>query len=178
MKNDRGLYTPRIGLRDLHLQGAILGHAKLQGALFSGAHLDYVDTRTSTGPYADLRLADFQGATLFGAYLNNANLAGAKRATPRRADGKLRAEQTTLLRFASLRGANLAGADLSGADLTDVRVGGAELVGARYNLRTAWPDGRWVSGQADSDQRTGRLCRVKSCLAAWQVVKTGTFPAS
>ena len=34
VRNERGLYTPRIDLRDLHLEGAALGHAKLQGALF------------------------------------------------------------------------------------------------------------------------------------------------
>jgi hypothetical protein len=55
---------------------------------------------------------------------------------------------------------------------------GPELVGARYSLKTTWPDDRWVSGAPESDQRTGRLCRIKSCLVAWRVMKTGAFPAS
>jgi hypothetical protein len=36
--------------RDADLQGAVLSGAKLQQALFSGTHLDYLDTRISKGP--------------------------------------------------------------------------------------------------------------------------------
>jgi hypothetical protein len=38
----------RADLRNLDLQGAALGHAKLSRALFNGAHLDYLDVRTHT----------------------------------------------------------------------------------------------------------------------------------
>jgi uncharacterized protein YjbI with pentapeptide repeats len=138
---DRGLYSPRVDLRDANLQGAALGHAKLAGVLFSGSHLDYMDTRTGAGPYADFRMADFQGATLFGAYLNNANLTGAKLNTPRNADGSTREDQRTVLQYTSFRRANLTQADLRASDLakSDLRaatlketnLAQASLAGAR-----------------------------------------------
>ena len=197
------LFTPRIDLRDLHLEGAALGHARLQGTLFSGAHLDFLDVRTSSAPYASFQMADFQGATLFGAYLNDADLTGAKLSTPRNADGSLRVGQTTLLRYASLRRADLTGADLSGADLdhadlrdatlrdanlteaeldgarldgadlTRARLAAAKLRGATYDLTTTWPDDHWVTGMPDGDQRTIKLCRVKACLVSGRVVRAG-----
>ena len=160
----------RADLRDVDLQGAELGRALLQRALFSGAHLDYADARTRDA-VANLEGADFQGATLFGAHLDRAKLAGAVFRTPLRADNTLRTEQTTDLRNAHLVGADLSeasfvaanlqgaelrrarlvGADLGEADLRGARLEGANLTGAdltlavltgaTYDKDTKWPAG-------------------------------------
>jgi uncharacterized protein YjbI with pentapeptide repeats len=108
----------KVDLRDADLQGAALGHAWLPGAIFSGAHLDYMDCRTGQGPYADYQKADFQGATLYGSYFNNANLTDAVFNTPVEGDGTPRTSQTTDLRDAHLRGATLVRANFKAANLT------------------------------------------------------------
>ena len=64
----------RVDFRDVDLQGAALGHARLPGALFSGAHLDYLDTRTGEGPYATFAGAEFREARLEGTSFKGANL--------------------------------------------------------------------------------------------------------
>ena len=65
------------------------------------------------GPGADLRRAD-----LFGADLEGVDLSGA-----------------------DLNGANLYEANLSGADLGGALLSGVNLIGARANKNTTWPDG-------------------------------------
>ena len=65
------------------------------------------------GPGADLRRAD-----LFGADLEGVDLSGA-----------------------DLNEANLYGADLSGADLGGTLLSGVNLIGARANKNTTWPEG-------------------------------------
>ena len=70
------------------------------------------------GPGADLRRAD-----LFGADLEGADLSGAD------------------LNEANLYEADLSGADLGGADLGGALLSGVNLIGARANKNTTWPDG-------------------------------------
>ena len=75
------------------------------------------------GPGADLRRADLFGADLegadhSGADLNEANLYGA-----------------------DLNEANLYEANLSGADLGRALLSGVNLIGARANKNTVWPEG-------------------------------------
>ena len=65
------------------------------------------------GPGADLRRAD-----LFGADLEGVDLSGA-----------------------DLNEANLYEADLSGADLGGTLLSGVNLIGARANKNTVWPEG-------------------------------------
>ena len=107
----------RADLRDADLQGAALGKAWLPGAIFSGAHLDYMDCRVGKGPYANFQGADFQGASMYGAYLDNADLTKAVFNTPVEADKKLRTSQTTDLRDAEFKGAILVEADFTAANL-------------------------------------------------------------
>jgi uncharacterized protein YjbI with pentapeptide repeats len=152
----------RADLRDADLQGAALGKAWLPGAIFSGAHLDYMDCRVGEGPYANFQGADFQGAAMYGAYLDNADLTKAVFNTPA-PGGKLRTSQITDLRDAEFKGAilveanftaanlksalfgpskvratNLTGADftranLNGADFTGANLNGADFTGAKLN---------------------------------------------
>jgi uncharacterized protein YjbI with pentapeptide repeats len=132
----------RVDFRDADLQGAALGHARLPRALFSGAHLDYLDTRTGEGPYATFAEAEFKGATLYGAYFHNAELGGAHFETPHKS-------QVTDLRYAEFRGASAVdahfeGADLRGAVFTPTKVRETVLQRARFNgadLRGAVFDG-------------------------------------
>ena len=70
------------------------------------------------GPGADLRRAD-----LFGADLEGVDLSGAD------------------LNEANLYEADLSGADLSGADLGGALLSGVNLIGARANKNTVWPEG-------------------------------------
>jgi uncharacterized protein YjbI with pentapeptide repeats len=152
----------RADLRDADLQGAAFGKAWLPRAIFSGAHLDYMDCRVGEGPYANFQGADFQGASMYGAYLDNADLTKAVFNTPA-PGGKLRTSQITDLRDAEFKGAilveanftaanlagalfdpskvrttNLTGADftganLTGADFTGANLTGADLTGAKLN---------------------------------------------
>lgn len=121
----------RADFRDVDLQGAALGHARLARALFSGAHLDYLDTRTGQGPYASFAEAEFKGTTLYGAYFHNAELGGAHFETPHKS-------QVTDLRYAEFRGASAVdahfeGADLRGAVFTPTKVGSTVLHRAHFN---------------------------------------------
>jgi uncharacterized protein YjbI with pentapeptide repeats len=106
----RDLPGYRADFRDADLQGAALGHARLPGVLFSGAHLDYLDVRTTEGPYANFAKAEFKGAKLYAAYLHNAELGEAHFDPPH-------ARQITDLRYAQFRGASAVGAHFEGADL-------------------------------------------------------------
>jgi uncharacterized protein YjbI with pentapeptide repeats len=163
----------RADLQDMDLQGALLGHAKLQAAKFAGAHLDYADART-TDDFANLEGADFQGATLYGAHLDRIKLAHTTFRTPLKPDGTLRTSQKTdlrrahfvgtdltgadftaaVLRGAELRKAKLVGARLTEADLRGARLEGADLTGAdltlakldrvSYDRTTKWPAGFWA----------------------------------
>jgi Pentapeptide repeats (8 copies) len=160
----------RGDLRDVDLQGAEFGHDQLQGVLFSGAHLDFMDSRTNNS-YANFQGADFQGASLFGADLNHATLTNAVFSTPINADRTRRRSQMTnltrvhfgdanldgaklqaaILKQADLSRASLIKADLQEADLTGAHLEGANLTGAKlddailegvsYDRSTKWPDG-------------------------------------
>jgi uncharacterized protein YjbI with pentapeptide repeats len=122
----------RADLRDADLQGAEFGLAQLQHAIFSGAHLDYMDCRTKDG-HADFQGADFQGASLYGAWLTRADLTRAVLNTPEVADGSRRLQQITLLRDANLDDAILVDTDFQGADLTRASLRRANLTNAKLN---------------------------------------------
>jgi uncharacterized protein YjbI with pentapeptide repeats len=102
--SNKGDLPDKLDLRDADLQGATLGRAQLPGALFSGAHLDYLDVRTGEEPYANFAGAEFKGTSLYGAYFDNADLSEANFDTPIGADGTLRTTQRTDLRHAHFRG--------------------------------------------------------------------------
>jgi uncharacterized protein YjbI with pentapeptide repeats len=144
----------RADLQDADLQGVMLGRVELADALFNGAHLDYLDTRTGEPPYANLARAEFKGARMYGAYFHNAELGGARFETPQ-------PPQVTDLRYAEFRGASAVethfeGADLRwavftrfrerptilqrahffGADLTGAVFDGADLTGADFREAT------------------------------------------
>ena len=132
--SNKGDLPDKLDLRDADLQGAALGRAQLPGALFSGAHLDYLDVRTSDQPYANFAGAEFKGASLYGAYFNNADLRSAnftatkgRRATLRGADFR-----GALLTEADFAGADLTDADFRGAKIDGVNLTGAILTGAKF----------------------------------------------
>jgi uncharacterized protein YjbI with pentapeptide repeats len=129
--------TYRADLRDVDLQGAAFGKAWLPRAIFSGAHLDYMDCRVGEAErrHADFQGADFQGASLYGAYFNKVNLTGAVFNTPA-PGGKLRTSQITDLRDAHFRGAILTGTNFSDADLDDAFFNPTKD-GAKTNLTNA-----------------------------------------
>jgi len=119
-----------------NLAGAVLVGAKLGGVRSSGVlgnprslprSWQLVDGHF-IGPLADLVGADLAGADLVGANLREANL---REANLVGAD----------LHRADLVGADLVGADLVGANLVGAKLGAANLVGARYDHRTQWPEG-------------------------------------
>jgi uncharacterized protein YjbI with pentapeptide repeats len=109
-----------------------MGYAQLQQALFSGAHLDFMDTRTASGN-ADFQDAEFRGTSLYGAWLPHANLTRALFNTPERGDGSRRLQQITVLREANLDGAIAVDADFQGADLTRAWLRRANLTNAKLN---------------------------------------------
>jgi hypothetical protein len=115
--SNKGDLPDKLDLRDADLQGATLGRAQLPGALFSGAHLDYLDVRTGEEPYANFAGAEFKGTSLYGAYFNNVDLSEANFDTPIGADGTLRTTQRTDLRHAHFRGATATSVSFKAADL-------------------------------------------------------------
>ena len=133
----------RADLRDADLQGAEFGLAQLQRAIFSGAHLDYMDCRTGDG-HAHFQGADFQGASLYGAWLTRADLSRAVLNTPEEADGSRRLEQITNLRDANLDDAVLVDTDFQGADLTGASLRRANLTNAKLNTPRNRVTGRRV----------------------------------
>jgi hypothetical protein len=124
-----------------YLTARFRGHgARLAGVDLSGTNLRGVD----------LGQADLRRAVLAGADLRGANLAGADLRA-----GRL---QSAFLQGADLQGADLENADLRTAVMTDANLAGANLTGtilacchdekrstdlrgARYDVRTRWPDG-------------------------------------
>jgi uncharacterized protein YjbI with pentapeptide repeats len=86
----------------------------------------------------NLLRANLKGANLDGANLNRAYLAWAYL-------GEASLKGTDLgdadLAGAGLEGADLSGANLCGTSLTQSNLTDAKLAGARYDRRTAWPDG-------------------------------------
>jgi uncharacterized protein YjbI with pentapeptide repeats len=103
----------RIDLSGRDMSGLYLGSCNFLRANLNGANLSGANL---SGAY--LAWAYLSEATLKGADLEDANLAGAG------------------LEGADLSGANLCGTNLTRADLTSVK-----LAGARYDFRTAWPEG-------------------------------------
>jgi hypothetical protein len=132
----------------------------LEGAILSGAHLNFADLGDANLSGADLRFAILSGANLSNANLSNANLSNANlsNANLSRADlndaNLSRADLNDAilsganlggadlgnanlndanLRFAILSGAHLGGANLSNANLSNANLGGANLGGANLN---------------------------------------------
>lgn len=133
----------RADLRDADLQGAEFGLAQLQQAIFSGAHLDYMDCRTRDG-HAEFQDADFQGTSLYGAWLTRADLSRAVLNTPEGADGSRRLQQITILRDANLDDAILVDTDFQGADLSGASLRRANLTNAKLNTPKNRSTGRRV----------------------------------
>jgi uncharacterized protein YjbI with pentapeptide repeats len=102
-----------IDLSGRDMSGLYLGACNLLRANLKGTNLDGANLN---GAY--LAWTYLSEATLKGADLGDADLAGAG------------------LVEADLSGANLCGTNLTRADLT-----GVKLAGARYDHRTAWPEG-------------------------------------
>jgi Pentapeptide repeats (8 copies) len=103
----------RIDLSGRDMSGLYLGACNFLRANLTGTNLSGANL---SGAY--LAWAYLSEATLKGADLGDADLAGAG------------------LEGADLSGANLCGTNLTRADLTSVK-----LAGARYDFRTAWPEG-------------------------------------
>jgi uncharacterized protein YjbI with pentapeptide repeats len=163
----------RADLRDADLQGAEFGLAQLQHAIFSGAHLDYMDCRTSHG-HADFQDADFQGASLYGTWLTRADLTRAVLNTPEEADGNRRLHQITILRDANLDDAILVGTDFQGADLTGASLRRANLTNAKLNTprnplteRRVEPITQLTSAHLDGANLTGANLEAANLSDAW-----------
>jgi uncharacterized protein YjbI with pentapeptide repeats len=82
---------------------------------------------------ANLKATNLNGANLNGAYLAWAYLSAATLKGADLGDADLAG--------AGLEGADLSGANLSGTNLTRADLTGVKLEGARYDRRTAWPEG-------------------------------------
>ena len=103
----------RIDLSGRDMSGLYLRACNLLRANLKGTNLDGANLN---GAY--LAWAYLGEATLRGADLGDADLAGA-----------------------GLGGADLSGANLCGTNLTRADLTGVKLAGARYDRRTAWPEG-------------------------------------
>jgi len=102
-----------VDLSGRDMSGLYLRACNLLRANLKGTNLDGANLN---GAY--LAWAYLSAATLKGADLGDADLAGA-----------------------GLEGADLSGANLSGTNLTRADLTGVKLEGARYDSRTAWPEG-------------------------------------
>jgi hypothetical protein len=100
----------------------------LSGRDMSGLYLQGCNLLRANLKGTNLDGANLNGAYLAWAYLSEATLKGADLGD---AD----------LAGASLAGADLSGANLSGTNLTRADLTGVKLAGARYDRRTAWPEG-------------------------------------
>lgn len=103
----------RIDLSGRDMSGLYLGACNFLRANLQGTNLSGANL---SGAY--LAWAYLSEATLKGADLGDADLAGA-----------------------GLEGADLSGANLCGTNLTRADLTGVKLAGAKYNHRTAWPEG-------------------------------------
>ncbi|TVP69218.1 MAG: pentapeptide repeat-containing protein [Leptolyngbya sp. LCM1.Bin17] len=103
-----------LDLRETHLEGAFLNHAKLAGANLAKAYLQG----------SELRHADLRGANLFEAHLEEADLFGAKLQA---AFLNLAYLQKANLNFAHLKGVILVAAHLEGAYLNKADLQSASL---------------------------------------------------
>lgn len=113
-----------IDLQKLTLTGTNFAESKLKKANFQNSDLSGVNFNR-----ADLTQVSLRGANLGRAYFTNANLQNAD----------LRGAN---LNHATLANANLKGANLCGADLTGARVTDEQLVMARTNWSTVYPNGK------------------------------------
>jgi uncharacterized protein YjbI with pentapeptide repeats len=97
--------------------------------------------RDMSGLY--LRACNLLSANLRGTNLNGANLNGAYLAWAYLSAATLKGADLgdADLAGAGLEGADLSGANLSGTNLTRADLTGVKLEGARYDRRTAWPEG-------------------------------------
>ncbi|MET0559721.1 MAG: pentapeptide repeat-containing protein [Solirubrobacterales bacterium] len=128
---------PRLVLRGVDLQDAVLPEAELFRCDLAGARLKGADLRSANLKVANCACCEFRAADLRGARLEGADLRDAdfREADLRRAelcDADLRGGD---LRGAHLRGAILRGVELKGADLRNGDFREANLCGA--NLSTA-----------------------------------------
>jgi uncharacterized protein YjbI with pentapeptide repeats len=103
----------RIDLSGRDMSGLYLGACNFLRANLKGTNLSGANL---SGAY--LAWAYLSEATLKGADLGDADLAGA-----------------------GLEGADLSGANLCGTNLTRANLTSAKLAAARYDFRTAWPEG-------------------------------------
>jgi uncharacterized protein YjbI with pentapeptide repeats len=130
---DMKLNGKRADLRSVDLQGIDLRYANLKSADMSRAKLKFVNLKG-----ANLIGADLDDAELFGALLLHANLINANLIEANLIDAQLNGANLTRasLEGADLRSANLCDAVLEATDLTDTN-----LILAKYNKRTIFPEG-------------------------------------
>jgi uncharacterized protein YjbI with pentapeptide repeats len=121
--------TNPLDASQVHLEGAWLDSARLQGALLGGAHLE--------GAY--LASAQLEGAALNGTHLEDANLEFAHLDRAVLSAAQLRGAKLVIARLeeahleqARLEGADMASATLVGAVLDGARLEGANLFGANF----------------------------------------------
>lgn len=119
MQSFARLSLPRTILSESNFTQSQLKGANFQGADLSNSNLGRANLVQASLKNANLERAYFNYANLEGADLRGANLAGA------------------CLANANLRGANLCGADLTGAQISD-----DQLVMARTNWATIYPNGK------------------------------------
>jgi len=100
----------------------------LSGRDMSGLYLRACNLLSANLKGTNLDGANLNGAYLAWAYLSEATLKGADLGD---AD----------LAGVGLEGADLSGANLCGTNLTRADLTGVKLAGARYDRRTAWPEG-------------------------------------
>ncbi len=131
----------------VHLEGASLINAHLEGAFLHGAHLEGASLLEAHLEEAFLDEAHLEKSNLFQSHLRGANLGFAHleganliRACLEEANLSFAHLLGTLLSEACLEGANLMMAHLEGANLTGTHLEGARLQRASLDSRTALED--------------------------------------
>lgn len=127
VRRDDFFGNPPGSLPDLHLEGATIRQAELEGAALSGARLQGADLTRAALQGALLSEAELEGADLTGARLQGANLTSARLKGANLSGAQL---EGAALWKAHLEAADLHFADLQSADLRQARLEGASLVGA------------------------------------------------
>jgi uncharacterized protein YjbI with pentapeptide repeats len=133
---------PRLVLRGVDLQDAVLPGAELYrcdlaGALLKGADLRSANLRAANCARGDFRAADLRGAKLRGADLRGADLRDANLGGADLHKAHLCGAD---LHRARLRGVDFRAADLRGAKLRAPSTESIQFEGSIYDAKTRWPN--------------------------------------